>query len=139
MQYAAENWESSRVRDCNLDRRFCLGQHCVHDPVAQERQADSLYFEQSRDQFSDSNCLAARDLSPGKELSESVFRENSGRLETWASVFSGESDTGLGDSRIAAEGGLRLFCFSDSLVRILAAFDRSLVNGPFHAHKFEMR
>src|SRR2546429_128809 len=73
-QYATENWESPCVRDCNLDRRFCLGQHCFHDPVAQERQADSLYFEQSRDQLSDSNCLAARDLSHGKELSESVFR-----------------------------------------------------------------
>ena len=32
-----------------------------------------LHLEQSCDQLSDSNCLAARDISPGKELSESVF------------------------------------------------------------------
>src|SRR6266480_1647927 len=36
------------------------------------------------------------------------------------------------------KGGLRLFYFSDSLVRILAAFDRSLADGPFHANKLEM-
>jgi len=54
-------------------------------------------------------------------------------------ILSRESDSGFGDSRVAAEGGLRLFSFSDSLVRILAALDHSLVNGPLHANKSEMR
>jgi len=101
--------------------------------------SDSLHLEQSRDQLSDSDCLATCELSPGEELSESVFREINGRLETWPGILSRESDSGFGDSRVAAEGGLRLFSFSDSLVRILAALDHSLVNGPFHANKFEMR